>query len=223
MVLLCKSKIYKVECKQLKFYSVSLEVKIVLIAGGSGLIGTEIKNYLTNKKYEVRILSRKSTNEEKRIYNWDIEKKYIDPKALENVQTIINLTGSSIAGGRWTDKRKKELEDSRLKSTKLLVETINNGGTTITNYLQASAMGYYGDCGDQIIDENSPAGKDYMAQLCADWENESESLNKNTKRSIMRIGLYLSYEGGVLATLSKLASWHLASAFGNGKMWAKNK
>ena len=81
-------------------------------------------------------------------------------------------------------------------------------------------MGYYGDSGDQELTEDSPAGNDFMAKLCVDWENAAKPIGQNAKLSILRIGLYLSKKGGVYTTLSKVAKFYIASAFGNGKMYA---
>ena len=193
-------------------------MKDVLIAGGSGLIGTEVSNYLKTKGYGIKILSRKPTNKTKGIYNWNIAAKTIDLAAFVDTAYVINLTGSSIIGGRWTTKRKKELRDSRILSTKFLVDSINENEVPIQHFIQGSAMGYYGDSGDSILTEESPSGIDFMAQLCVDWEKASDHLKQGNK-STLRIALYLSKAGGVYATLSKLARYYVASAFGNGKMW----
>jgi len=192
----------------------------VLIAGGSGLIGTEVGNHLRTKGFGIKVLSRKPTDKSKGIYNWDISAGAIDIEAFVNTQYIINLAGSSIIGGRWTDKRKKDLINSRVDSTSLLVKTIQENNITIKHFIQASAMGYYGDNGDTILTEKSPAGDDFMAKLCVDWENAAHPIANTTKLSTLRIGLYLSKEGGVYATLGKVAKFYLASAFGNGKMYA---
>ncbi len=194
-------------------------MKDVLIAGGSGLIGTEVGNFLKTKGYGVKILSRKPTDKSKGIYHWDIASGKIDLEAFVDTAYVINLTGSSIIGGRWTTKRKKELRDSRILSTKLLVDQINENEVPIQHFIQGSAMGYYGDSGDAIITEESPSGIDFMAQLCVDWEQASDHLEQGEK-STLRIALYLSKAGGVYATLSKLARYYVASAFGNGTMWA---
>lgn len=191
----------------------------VLIAGGSGLIGTEVGNFLKTKGYGVKILSRRPTDKSKGIYNWDLASQTIDLDAFVDTQYVINLTGSSIIGGRWTDKRKQELRDSRIQSTTFLVDQINENEVPIKHFIQASAMGYYGDSGDTILTEESPAGNDFMAQLCIDWEKSSDHLEQG-KKSTLRIALYLSKNGGVYKTLGKLGRFYLASAFGNGKMWA---
>jgi uncharacterized protein (TIGR01777 family) len=192
----------------------------VLIAGGSGLIGTEVGNHLRTRGFGIKVLSRKPTDKSKGIYNWDISAGAIDIEAFVDTQYIINLAGSSIIGGRWTDKRKKDLINSRVDSTSLLVKTIQENDITIKHFIQASAMGYYGDNGDTILTEKSPAGDDFMAKLCVDWENAAKPIGQNAKLSILRIGLYLSKNGGVYATLGKVAKFYIASAFGNGKMYA---
>jgi uncharacterized protein (TIGR01777 family) len=192
----------------------------VLIAGGSGLIGTEVGNHLRTRGFGIKVLSRKPTDKSKGIYNWDISAGAIDIEAFVDTQYIINLAGSSIIGGRWTDKRKKDLINSRVDSTSLLVKTIQENNITIKHFIQASAMGYYGDNGDTILTEKSPAGDDFMAKLCVDWENAAHPIANTTKLSTLRIGLYLSKNGGVYATLGKVAKFYIASAFGNGKMYA---
>ena len=192
----------------------------VLIAGGSGLIGTEVGNHLRTRGFGIKVLSRKPTDKSKGIYNWDISAGAIDIEAFVDTQYIINLAGSSIIGERWTDKRKKDLINSRVDSTSLLVKTIQENDITIKHFIQASAMGYYGDNGDTILTEKSPAGDDFMAKLCVDWENAAKPIGQNAKLSILRIGLYLSKNGGVYATLGKVAKFYIASAFGNGKMYA---
>lgn len=190
----------------------------ILIAGGTGLIGTELSNYLTNAGYKVHILTRKSTDKKRNLYHWDLQKQEIDSSAWHDVFAVINLAGSSIIGSRWTEKKKKKLTESRILATKLLVDSVNNANLNVTHFIQASAMGFYGDSGDKILTEDSPVGSDFMAKLCNDWENEAKKLTRITP-SILRIGLYLSKEGGVYKTIAQLAKFYLAAAFGNGKQY----
>ena len=195
-------------------------MQTILISGGSGLIGSDLREYFTELGYPTRILSRKPTNKKNNSYYWNIEDKTIDPDAFEGVEVVINLAGSSIIGGRWTKSRKKELTHSRVNSTQLLIDTINQQNLPIKHFIQASAMGYYGNSNNQTITSESPNGNDFMANLCADWEAASNKLNPSIKKSILRIGLYLSLNGGVYPILSRLAKFSILSAFGNGKMWA---
>lgn len=191
----------------------------VLIAGGTGLIGAEVATYLKNKGYGIKILTRKATDETKRLYNWDIKNSRIDPKVWADTDFIVNLAGSSILAGRWTTARKKELIESRVLSTKLLVDQLNAQKVPIKHFIQISAMGYYGDSGDTQLTEETPAGTDFMAKLCVDWENASDHLLQ-CKRSTLRVALYLSRQGGVYAKLSQLTKLYLATAFGSGNMYA---
>jgi uncharacterized protein (TIGR01777 family) len=192
----------------------------ILIAGGSGLIGSEITAHLTSKGFTVKILSRKPTDTATNVYNWDITTGYIDPKAWLDVDTVINLAGSSIVGSRWTASRKEELINSRLAPTQLLCKYLSSESNTVSHFIQASAMGYYGDSGKTLLTEASSAGTDFMAHLCQDWENASANLPKTIQRSVIRIGLYLSTKGGVFKPMSLAAKFYSLSAFGNGKMWA---
>ena len=192
----------------------------IIIAGGSGLIGSELTKYLRARGQQVHILTRGATNESKFLYNWDIAKDYIDPKAFDGITTVINLAGSLIIGGRWTTKRKKDLTSSRVDSSQLLTHYLNSHSTKVTQYIQGSAMGYYGNCKDTVITEATPAGDDFMAHLCVAWEKPSLELNPSIARSVIRIGLYLSRNGGVYKSLGLLAKFYAASAFGDGKMWA---
>ncbi|MFY9282198.1 MAG: TIGR01777 family oxidoreductase [Bacteroidia bacterium] len=192
----------------------------IIIAGGSGLIGSELTKYLRAQGHQVHILTRGATNESKFLYNWDIAKDYIDPKAFDGITTVINLAGSLIIGGQWTTKRKKDLTSSRVDSSQLLTHYLNSHSTKVTQYIHGSAMGYYGDCKDTVITEATPAGDDFMAHLCVAWEKPSLELNPSIERSVIRIGLYLSRNGGVYKSLGLLAKFYAASAFGDGKMWA---
>lgn len=195
-------------------------MQTILIAGGSGLIGSDLRTYFTELGYAVRILTRNSTKKKDNAFYWNVKDQIIDPDALSNVEIIINLAGSSIIGGRWTKSRKKDLTQSRVNATKLLIDTINDKKLPIKHFIQASAMGYYGNSHDKTITEESANGNDFMGKLCHDWESATQDLNPGVKKSILRIGLYISVNGGVYPILSRLANFHLLSAFGNGKMWA---
>ena len=103
----------------------------ILISGGTGLIGSEVAAHLTQLGYTIKVLTRRPTDFTQNLYNWDLAKGEIDPKAWEDTDYVINLAGSSIIGGRWTDSRKKELISSRVDSTALLVNTIQKNNINI--------------------------------------------------------------------------------------------
>lgn len=194
-------------------------METVLIAGGSGLIGRELTKFLNNSGYSVKILTRKPTDKKNNQFQWNIDDNYLDSDALIDVVSIINLAGSPIIGSRWTAAKKNELRNSRILTTRFLVEQVKNTENKVQTFIQASAMGYFGDNGDEILVDESPAGNDFMAKLCKDWEHEAMQLPKSIETSILRIGLYLSKEGGVYKTIAKLAKFYLASSFGTGKQY----
>jgi uncharacterized protein (TIGR01777 family) len=191
----------------------------ILISGGTGLIGQELTAYLSKNGNHVKILSRKPTNPNLNRYHYNVKSNYIDPEAFKDVQVVINLSGSKVIGNRWTKSNKERHRSSRVDTTKLLVQKINANNTPIEHFIQASAMGYYGDHADTLITEDSTIGNDFLAQLCGDWESESLALNDTIKRSILRIGLYLSTKGGVYKSLKTLSRFYLASSFGNGRQF----
>lgn len=194
-------------------------METVLIAGGSGLIGNELTHFLTNAGYSVKILTRKPTDKKANLFQWNVAKNYIDPEALTDVTAIINLAGSPIIGSRWTVSEKIKLRNSRILTSRFLVNQIIKTENNVKTFIQASAMGYFGDSGDKTLKDDSPAGKDFMATLCSDWEKEVGVLPKTIETSILRIGLYLSKAGGVYHTIAKLAKYYLASSFGSGKQY----
>lgn len=190
-------------------------METVIIAGGSGLIGKEIQAALKKRHIETAILTRKPTNIGAGLYHWNPAKGIIDDRVFDRSMAIINLAGSRIIGKRWTPSVKRNLYDSRINSTRFLVHTINRLEVPLKHFIQASAMGYYGDRGTQTVNEDDGPGDDFLSKLCVDWEQQSEDLDPRYKRSIMRIGLYLSPHGGVYATLAKLARWKVLSRIGN--------
>ncbi|MBT8326592.1 MAG: DUF1731 domain-containing protein, partial [Bacteroidia bacterium] len=124
-----------------------------------------------------------------------------------------------IIGSRWTDSKKIELRNSRILSTRLLVNHVSKTKNNVKTFIQASAMGYFGDNGDNILIDESPSGDDFMATLCKDWEHEAMQMPKSIDTSILRIGLYLSKLGGVYKSIAQLAKFGLASSFGSGKQY----
>src|SRR5687768_7496107 len=124
----------------------------VLIAGGSGLIGDELSARLVSLGYKVRILGRGvGAKGEIEHFKWDPANQQIDPSALKGVDYVINLAGANVGKGKWTEKRKKELLDSRIDSTKLLSKNIIEHQLPVKKFIQASAIGYYGFKSDEFF------------------------------------------------------------------------
>lgn len=186
----------------------------VLIAGGSGLVGSALNKHLTNKGVQVKVLSRHAENP---IYQWHPAEGKINPLALEEADIIINLAGANIAGSLWTDAYKKLLRDSRIDSTRTLVENLKKVSVKPRHFIQASAIGYYPN-GNEWMEEDHPAGADFLAQLTSDWENVAASVSdEHTKLSTLRLGIVLQEGEGFLGKTALPAQFGLSAAFGDGK------
>ena len=154
-------------------------MKTILIAGGSGLVGTRITELLDSDEYRIIILTRfpKPPKGNITYLYWDIYKGVIDDRALY-ADYLINLTGDGIADSRWTTKRKKILIDSRVNGTLLIQSAMKKANRRFKAAVSASAIGYYGDQGDTILDERNNPGDEFLSTCCLLWENASEQLQE---------------------------------------------
>ncbi len=198
-------------------------MKKILLAGGTGLIGSELIKILDKDKWEIHILSRsKKQNQNGIIYHqWDTNNKTIDDQALD-VDCIINLAGAGIADKRWTENRKKVLIDSRVQAANTIKEALQKRPIhkRPTHYISASAIGYYGDSGDQLVHEdNAPVDDGFLSVCTQQWEQAASELSSLVSHfSIVRIGIVLSKNGGAFEKMLMPFTFRLASYFGNGQM-----
>lgn len=191
----------------------------ILITGGSGMIGQELSKTLISKGYKVSWLSRsEDLNASIPKFGWDINQGLIDPTAFEMVDVVIHLAGKNIGSGRWTSKFKKEILHSRVASTTLLMNTINKLDTPPKMVICASAIGYYGDTGNEWVDEDSSGGDDFLAHVVKKWE-EAMDLCKASKLIKLRLGVVLNKNGGALPKMTMPIKLGLGSNLGNGKQW----
>ncbi len=194
-------------------------MKTILIAGGSGLVGSRLMEMAQNKGYRVLILSRKKQKRGGYCY-WNPQKGKLDEEVIKSCNYIINLAGAGVADKRWNSKRKKELLESRILSTRLLVEYLNSKDHHIEFYLGASAIGYYGDGGNNWQREMDASGNDFLASMCRNWEKEVDNIAKtNINVVLLRIGLVLSKKGGALAKMKTPNKIGIGAYFGNGQQW----
>lgn len=193
--------------------------KKVLIAGGSGLIGSRLKELLVEKGYHIHILSRKKrvNTAETSYFQWDFGAMTIDTEAVD-VDYIINLTGAGIADARWTDKRKELLISSRTNAAELILKGIEASNTKPKAYISASAVGFYGDRAGEVLTESSAPGTGFMADCCVAWENAAKTLEFAVDRLVInRIGIVLSKNGGALPKI--LMTKPLYTYFGDGRQY----
>ncbi|WOK05966.1 TIGR01777 family oxidoreductase [Imperialibacter roseus] len=194
----------------------------ILVTGGSGLIGSRLSELLTQAGYEVAWLSRSSGKADKyKTYTWDIERGEIQHDALEGVEAIVHLAGAGVADKSWTEARKKLILESRTQSTALLMEKLSALERKPKVFIGASAIGYYGaDTGDVMIDEKSPAGDDFLAQVVKSWEASSAPVEgMGSRRVLIRVGVVLSASGGALPQLLAPLKFGLGAPLGTGRQW----
>jgi uncharacterized protein (TIGR01777 family) len=194
----------------------------VLITGGTGLVGSRLTEVLLAKGYEISYLSRnKEPVDHVTVYAWDVENGYIEAEAVESADYIIHLAGAGVADKRWTSSRKKEILESRTKSAHLLYRTLQQRTHPVKAVLGASAIGYYGyDTGTSMITEQSPAGDDFLAEVCQQWEAAVAQISQLNIRVVsFRIGIVLSPHGGALAKLLQTIKVGAGAALGSGRQY----
>jgi len=191
----------------------------ILLAGGTGLVGTPLAEMLALRGHHVRILTRspKADNQ----FRWNPAKGYLDPAALEGVEAVINLAGAGIADKRWTPARKRELIDSRVESNQTLLKAFSGMAKKPHTFVSASAIGYYGNSGEKEMHEaDRPVDQSFMVQCCEAWENSALNIAAaGVRTAILRIGVVLSPKGGALKEFIKPMRFGLGAYFGNGSAW----
>lgn len=190
-------------------------MKKVLITGASGLLGKRLSELLNDKGYEVHTVGRETMYKPgSRSFYWNIDTEEIQQGALEGVTAIIHLAGAGIAEARWTNDRKQEIIDSRVKSANLLFKVLKQNKQQVKTFISASAVGFYGDCGNEILSEEHKPGKDFLSQVCQRWENAAIHFTKLGIREVRcRIGVVLAKGGGALPELTKTMPLGVAGYF----------
>ncbi len=206
---------------------------VVLIAGGTGLIGKNLTRHLNAKGYEVIIVSRKpshtSGNPMITFANWNIDEQKMDIDALLKADYIINLAGAGVMEKKWTKKYKKEIVESRTKSSELLIRALQENTNHVKTIISSSAIGWYslnptfsttsgeGVANKSFIESDAP-GEDFLGETCRLWEESIEPVTKLNKRLVkLRTGIVLSNEGGAFAEFKKPLRFGIAAILGDGK------
>jgi uncharacterized protein len=192
----------------------------VLIAGATGLVGTALKLSFDEKGISVTDLVRTSPNIALPEVEWHPNQGEIDAEELEGFDAVINLAGESIAEGRWTEAKKKRIRNSRIQGTRLLSETLAKLKSPPRVFLCASATGIYGNRGTEILDENSAPGKGFLADVCREWEEATQTAAAAGVRVVnLRFGPIFSAEGGMLSKLLPPFRLGLGGKIGSGKQY----
>jgi uncharacterized protein (TIGR01777 family) len=173
----------------------------ILITGASGMVGSALAEHLAGNGDIVHRLVRRPPQWEGEI-EWSPDNRTIDADALNGIETVYHLAGENIAEGRWTEAKKARIRDSRVIGTTLLSETLAGLDNPPSTLVAASALGYYGDRGDDIMTEESPPGEGYLPEVCVQWEKSTESAAAAEIRVVnVRIGIVLASSGGALAKM----------------------
>jgi len=192
----------------------------ILISGATGMIGSALAGHLKKAGHHVfRLVRRKMDMGIDGVY-WLPEEGEIDANSLNGFDVVINLAGENIASGRWTQKKKRKIRDSRVIGTRLLVDTLLKQSKKPKLLINASAVGYYGDRGDEVVTEESKPGDGFLSRVCQEWEHAASAAQEGGIRTIyLRIGVVLSSKGGALAKMLPPFRMGLGGKLGTGKQW----
>lgn len=190
----------------------------LLVAGSNGMVGSALVRELVEARHDVRRLVRSGGGPADAT--WSPERGELDARALDGIDAVVHLAGVSIGDARWSAARKAALYDSRVGSTRLLAERIAKAAKPPKALLVASAVGYYGDCGDTWVDENSQNGAGFLASLCLQWEKAAfAAVDAGVRVVHLRFGFILSARGGGLRKMLTPFRLGVGGAIGGGRQW----
>jgi uncharacterized protein (TIGR01777 family) len=193
---------------------------IVAITGSSGLVGSALTAALEADGHLVRPVVRRAPISAKNEIRWDPAAGTIDAAEIASVDAVVHLAGENIAGQRWTTSFKNKLRDSRVRPTEMLCRTLSGLETKPNVLVSASAIGYYGNHSDERLDESSPPGTGFLADLCKDWEAATHVARDAGIRVVnLRIGFVLAKEGGGLAKMLTPFRLGLGGVIGSGRQY----
>ena len=193
----------------------------ILITGASGLIGKALQKSFSEKGYEMLLAGRGEPKHENQI-QWTVEDGFRkeDLPRLEELDVVVHLAGEGIAGLRWTDEKKKAIRDSRVQGTRNLVNALAGLKQKPKVFIAGSALGFYGDRGDEIMTETGSPGDTFLAEVCREWETESRRAEDLGIRTVLlRTGIVLSKDGGALATMMTPFKFGVGGIIGSGTQW----
>jgi uncharacterized protein (TIGR01777 family) len=193
----------------------------IVIAGGSGFLGTYLSGYLTERRYRVVVISRFKPVETGRVLGeeWDGQKLGPWAASLEGATALVNVAGKSV-NCLPTEENKRAIIDSRVKTVRVLGQAVRQAKVPPKVYIQASSLAYYGDPGDKLCDESAPLGEGFGAEVCKTWENEFNQLQlPSTRKVILRIGFVLGRNGGALEPMEKLVKSFVGGTIGRGTQY----
>lgn len=192
----------------------------ILVSGSHGLVGNPLINSLTTDGHEVLRLVRRARAFGAPEVEWHPNQGQLDAQHLEGFDVVVHLAGESIASGRWTDSKKRAIRESRVKGTTLLSEVLARLSRPPSVLLSASAIGYYGNRGDELLTEQSAPGEDFLSSVCVEWENATKpAMEKGIRTIHTRFGVILDPDGGALTQILTPFRIGIGGRVGSGKQW----
>jgi hypothetical protein len=191
----------------------------ILISGASGLIGSKLSPALTSSDHHVRHLVRSKAKASSADVVWDPNTNELDPQVLRGIDAVIHLAGENIAG-RWSAKKKAAIRESRIRGTQLIARAIARAEPPPKVFICASAIGYYGDRGDELLTENSAPGAGFLPDVCKEWEASTKAAAEKGVRTVsLRLGVVLSPDGGALKKMLLPFKLCVGGVMGSGKQY----
>lgn len=192
----------------------------ILISGSTGLVGEALIKSLTNDGHEVVRLVRRERSTGALEIEWHPNQGRIDSQHLEGFDAVVHLAGESIASGRWSEAKKRSIRESRTKGTSLLSESLARLSHPPSVFLSASAIGYYGNRGNELLKESSAPGNDFLADVCVEWEAATKpAVEKGIRTVYTRFGMILDSDGGALAKMLTPFRMGIGGKVGEGTQW----
>lgn len=192
----------------------------IAVAGASGLIGTALVSHLRSSGHEVVRLIRSQQARADDTRYWNPATGDIDDDAFDGIDGVVNLAGAGIGDSRWSERRKRELRLSRVDATELLVEAMGAAATPPSVLVAASAVGFYGNRGNEVLDERSGPGTGFLAALTADWEAAAaEAQGTGIRVALARTGLVVADNAPFLTRMLPLFKLGLGGPLGDGQQW----
>ena len=192
----------------------------ILVSGSHGLVGKALVRSLMDDGHEVMRLVRGERTSGSAEVEWRPDQGRIDVEHLEGIHAVVHLAGESIASGRWTAEKKRAIRDSRVNGTTLLSDALAQLSRPPSVFLSASAIGYYGDRGDELLTEKSAPGNDFLAGVCKEWEAATRpAAEKGIRTVCTRFGIILDPNEGALAKMLPPFRMGVGGRIGDGKQW----